>query len=199
MDAADGLEQLFAEHTAVPALAVLQQLRKDLSQQQAQKLLKNHRDCLQLGTCSFGRRGRASYALRTQAEVQRLFNIANISDEDAAHFWATGVGLRLRGPHGAAAVRVAHPHDGCVCGDGTADTTSLLNDSQANRDHAEHGDPSCGTGKCLPMWACDWRLGLLCSCWAVLKALRTPSSKSTASCWILTGASKLMPATHPPG
>ncbi|EFJ39110.1 hypothetical protein VOLCADRAFT_101339, partial [Volvox carteri f. nagariensis] len=50
MDAADGLEQLFAEHTAVPALAVLQQLRKDLSQQQAQKLLKNHRDCLQLGT-----------------------------------------------------------------------------------------------------------------------------------------------------
>ncbi|EFJ48505.1 hypothetical protein VOLCADRAFT_104684 [Volvox carteri f. nagariensis] len=96
MNAAEGLEQLFAAHSAVPALAVLQQLRKDLSQQQAQMLLKNHRHCLQMGTCSFGRRGRAAYALRTGTEVQRLFDIANISDEDAAQFWATGVGQRLR-------------------------------------------------------------------------------------------------------
>ncbi|EFJ50798.1 hypothetical protein VOLCADRAFT_88681 [Volvox carteri f. nagariensis] len=72
MDAAEGLEQLFAAHSAVPALAVLQLLRKDLSQQQAQILFKNHRHCLQMGTCSFGRRGRAAYALRTGTEVQRL-------------------------------------------------------------------------------------------------------------------------------
>ncbi|EFJ41778.1 hypothetical protein VOLCADRAFT_107547 [Volvox carteri f. nagariensis] len=54
MDAAEGLEQLFAAHSAVPALAVLQLLRKDLSQQQAQILFKNHQHCLQMGTCSFG-------------------------------------------------------------------------------------------------------------------------------------------------
>ncbi|EFJ40835.1 hypothetical protein VOLCADRAFT_99329 [Volvox carteri f. nagariensis] len=72
MDAAEGLEQLFAAHSAVPALAVLELLRKDLSQQQAQILFKNHRQCLQMGTCSFGRRGRAAYALRTGTEVQRL-------------------------------------------------------------------------------------------------------------------------------
>ncbi|EFJ39105.1 hypothetical protein VOLCADRAFT_101346 [Volvox carteri f. nagariensis] len=79
MDAAENLEQVFSVHMAAPALAVLQQLRKDLSKQQAQKLLDNHRNFLQLGTCSFGRRGQASYALRTEAEVQRLCNIANIS------------------------------------------------------------------------------------------------------------------------
>ncbi|EFJ40718.1 hypothetical protein VOLCADRAFT_99405 [Volvox carteri f. nagariensis] len=129
MDAADGVEQLFAEHTAVPALAVLQQLRKDLSQQQGEKLLNNHRDCLQLGTCSFGRRGRASYALRTQAEVQRLFNITKIS-----------------GPHGAEVVRAAHPLAGSVCDGGTADTMSMLIDSQPTRDHVGNVDPSCGTG-----------------------------------------------------
>ncbi|EFJ40925.1 hypothetical protein VOLCADRAFT_107912 [Volvox carteri f. nagariensis] len=71
MDAAVGLEQLFAVHRDVPALAVLQQLRMDFSQQQPQELLHNHRDCLQLG--------RASYALCTETKVQRLCNIANIS------------------------------------------------------------------------------------------------------------------------
>ncbi|EFJ52324.1 hypothetical protein VOLCADRAFT_86633 [Volvox carteri f. nagariensis] len=79
MDAADGMEQLFAAHTAVPALDVLQQLRKGVSQQQAQALLNIHREYLQLSMCSFGRRGRPSYAFRTEAEVQRLCNIANIS------------------------------------------------------------------------------------------------------------------------
>ncbi|EFJ45757.1 hypothetical protein VOLCADRAFT_105838 [Volvox carteri f. nagariensis] len=96
MDAAENLEQVSSVHMAAPALAVLQQLRKDLSKQQAQKLLDNHRNFLQLGTCSFGRRGQTSYALRTEAEVQRLCNIANISDENVAHFWSRGVGLRLR-------------------------------------------------------------------------------------------------------
>ncbi|EFJ52636.1 hypothetical protein VOLCADRAFT_102614 [Volvox carteri f. nagariensis] len=61
MDAAVGLEQLFAVHRDVPALAVLQQLRMDFSQQQPQELLHNHRECLQLGTCSFGRRGRIAH------------------------------------------------------------------------------------------------------------------------------------------
>ncbi|EFJ44237.1 hypothetical protein VOLCADRAFT_106452 [Volvox carteri f. nagariensis] len=70
MDAAVGLEQLFAVHRDVPALAVLQQLRMDFSQQQPQELLHNHRECLQLGTCSFGRRGRATYAMRTEHEMK---------------------------------------------------------------------------------------------------------------------------------
>ncbi|EFJ50048.1 hypothetical protein VOLCADRAFT_89016 [Volvox carteri f. nagariensis] len=55
----------------VPALAVLQQLRMDFSQQQPQELLHNHRECLQLGTCSFGRQGRATYAMSTETKVQR--------------------------------------------------------------------------------------------------------------------------------
>ncbi|EFJ48779.1 hypothetical protein VOLCADRAFT_90615 [Volvox carteri f. nagariensis] len=107
------------------------QLRMDFSQQQAQELLHNHREFLQLSTCSFGRRGRPSYAVRTESKVQCLCNIANIS-----------------GPHGAAAIHVAHPLQGWVCSDGTADTTSLLNDSQPNRDRAEHVAPFCGTANC---------------------------------------------------
>ncbi|EFJ44221.1 hypothetical protein VOLCADRAFT_106543 [Volvox carteri f. nagariensis] len=38
---------------------------QDIRQQEAQHLLVNHREYLQLGTCSFSRRGRLSYALRT--------------------------------------------------------------------------------------------------------------------------------------
>ncbi|EFJ41857.1 hypothetical protein VOLCADRAFT_98144 [Volvox carteri f. nagariensis] len=51
----------------------------DLSQQQAQELLHTHREHLQLRTCSFGRHGRPSYAVCTQAEVQRLCYFANVS------------------------------------------------------------------------------------------------------------------------
>ncbi|EFJ39587.1 hypothetical protein VOLCADRAFT_108572 [Volvox carteri f. nagariensis] len=98
MDAAEGLEQLFAAHSAVPALAVLQLLRKDLSQQQAQILFKNDRHCLQMGTCSFGRRGRAAYALRTGTEVQLSGWIsANKASRSAAQppEYAKQAGLRL--------------------------------------------------------------------------------------------------------
>ncbi|EFJ50061.1 hypothetical protein VOLCADRAFT_89037 [Volvox carteri f. nagariensis] len=141
MDAAENLEQVFSVHMAAPALAVLQQLRKDLSKQQAQKLLDNHRKFLQLGTCSFGRRGRASYALRTEAEVQRLCNIANIS-----------------GPQGAAEVRVAHTHDGCMCSDvgdtGTADTSSMHIDLQPTRVRVGNAEPSSSTGQLrVPLYA----------------------------------------------
>ncbi|EFJ52058.1 hypothetical protein VOLCADRAFT_87209 [Volvox carteri f. nagariensis] len=87
--------------------------------------------------------------------LAELLRATVLTDEDAAHFWAMGIGLRLHGPHGAAAICAAHPLQGWVCDGGTADTTSLLNDSQANRDRAEHVDPSCGTGKRLPMWARD--------------------------------------------
>ncbi|EFJ44428.1 hypothetical protein VOLCADRAFT_106412 [Volvox carteri f. nagariensis] len=154
MDAAESLEQLFAAHSAVPALAVLQQLRMELSQQQARRLLNNHREYLQMGTCSFGRRGQAAYALRSGTEVQRLFDIANISDEDAAQFWATGVGQRLRGVHGAAGVRAAHPLEGSVCDTGTADTSSMLIDLQPTRVRVGNAEPSSSTGQFrVPLYA----------------------------------------------
>ncbi|EFJ41020.1 hypothetical protein VOLCADRAFT_107856 [Volvox carteri f. nagariensis] len=158
MDAVVGLEELFAAHSAVPALDVLQHLRKDVGQQQAQALLNIHREYLQLSRCSFGRRGRPSYALRTEADVQRLCSIAKISDEDTARFWATDVGQRLRGPHGAAAVREANTHDGSVRGDvsdtGTTNTSSMRIDEQPTGVHVGNAEPSSSTGQLrVPLYA----------------------------------------------
>ncbi|EFJ39563.1 hypothetical protein VOLCADRAFT_100819 [Volvox carteri f. nagariensis] len=104
--------------------SVLQQLRMDLSQQQAQDLLHNHREHLQLRTCSFGRRGRPSYAVRTQAEVQRLCHFANVS---------------------------AHPVHDSMSETGTADTSSMLVDSQPARDSVGNVEPSRGTGPGPPL------------------------------------------------
>ncbi|EFJ52086.1 hypothetical protein VOLCADRAFT_103093 [Volvox carteri f. nagariensis] len=96
-----------------------------------------------LRTCSFGRRGRPSYAVRTQAEVQRLCHFANVSVSETGTADTSSMLVdsqpardsvgnvepsRGTGVQGAAEVRVANTHDGCVRGD-VSDTAPAVLES----------------------------------------------------------------------
>ncbi|EFJ49930.1 hypothetical protein VOLCADRAFT_89434 [Volvox carteri f. nagariensis] len=64
--------------------------RKRLAKRQFAQANELRQRVAQLDTCSFGRRGRASYALRTETKVQRLCNIANISGRVNAAIYLLG-------------------------------------------------------------------------------------------------------------
>ncbi|EFJ39362.1 hypothetical protein VOLCADRAFT_108666 [Volvox carteri f. nagariensis] len=128
---------------------------------------------IQLRTCSFGRRGRPSYAVRTQAEVQRLCHFANVSVSETGTADTSSMLVdsqpardsvgnvepsRGTGVQGAAEVRVANTHDGCVRGDvsdtGTTNMSSMRIDEQPTVVRVGNAEPSSSTGHLrVPLYA----------------------------------------------
>ena len=75
----------WAIHAAILAQDILLCVRPDLDQQQSGWFLKHHREVLRLGVCSFGRRGRPSYAVHCEADADRLLHVAGASGVSRSH------------------------------------------------------------------------------------------------------------------